>query len=100
MVEEVKRIKYRPVRSTLSEAMEEEKSFDTIDAMFDYIVKDWQEFGNDLFSKEDLSIEEKPGKDKRINWKECREVYVKRMGQEMYTTPQCIGYCSFEDSNV
>ena len=62
MVEEVKRIKYRPVRSTLSEAMEEEKFFDTIDAMFDYIVKDWQEFGNDLFSKEDLSIEENQAK--------------------------------------
>ena len=100
MVEEVKRIKYRPVRSTLSEAMEEEKFFDTIDAMFDYIVKDWQEFGNDLFSKEDLSIEEKSGKDQRINWKECREVYEKRMGQEMYITPQCIGYCSFEYSIV
>ena len=62
--------------------MEEEKFFDTIDAMFDYIVKDWQEFGNDMFSKEDLSIEEKPGKDKRINWKESREVYVKRMGKK------------------
>ena len=49
-------IKYRPVRSTLSEAMEKEKFFDTIDSMFDYIVKDWQEFGNDFFSKEDLSI--------------------------------------------
>ena len=93
-------IKYRPVRSMLGEAMEEEKSFDTSEAMFDYIVKFWQEFGNDLFSKEDLSIEEKPGKDPRINWKECREVYVKRMGKEIYTTPQCIGYCSFEDSNV
>lgn len=29
-------IKYRPVRSTLGEAMEEEKSFDTSEAMFDY----------------------------------------------------------------
>ena len=49
MVVEVKMIKYRPVRSTLGEAMEEEKSFDTPEAMFDYIVKVWQEFGNDLF---------------------------------------------------
>lgn len=93
-------IKYRPVKSTLDEAMEEEKSFDTPEAMFDYIVKDWQEFGNDLFTKEDLSIEEKPGKDHRIYWKECREVYVKRIGQDVYKTPQCIGYCSFEDANV
>ena len=93
-------IKYRPVRSTLDKAMKEERSFDTSEAMFDYIVKVWQEFGNDLFSKGDLSIEEKPGKDPRINWKECREVYVKRMGKEIYTTPQCIGYCCFEDSNV
>lgn len=57
MVVEVKMIKYRPVRSTLGEAMEEEKSFDTTDAMFGYTVKDWQEFGNDLFySFEDSNV--------------------------------------------
>ena len=57
MVVKVKMIKYRPVRSTLGEAMEEEKSFDTTDAMFGYTVKDWQEFGNDLFySFEDSNV--------------------------------------------
>lgn len=47
--------------------------FDSIDYMFDFIVKDWQQdLGNDLFSKEDLSIEEEPWKDRRIDWKESK----------------------------
>ena len=93
-------IKYRPRSRELNEEMEKERTFDSIDSMFDFIVKDFQQdWGKGWFSKEDLSIEEEPWKDRRIDWKECRYVYVRRMGKDVYTTPQCIGYCSFEDTD-
>ena len=51
--------KYRPHRGTLEDAMKEEKTFITMDQMFDYIVK------SDPFhslQKEDLSISDNLGK--------------------------------------
>ena len=61
--------------------------------MFNSIVTDLEGF----ISYEDLSISEDPRKDNRVDWKETRYVYTKRIGNEVYDTPQCIRMCSIED---
>lgn len=89
-------IKYRPHRAHLDEAMELEKSFDSLNQMYDYVVKEWNAVKNNLFDKSDLSITENLGKDNRIDWKETRYVCTRRIGEDTYDTPQCIGMCSIE----
>ena len=86
-------IKYRPHRGSLENAMREMKTFNSKEEMFDYIVKDWGGF----ISYADLSITENIGRDKRIDWKECRHVCAKRINSETFKVPQCIGMCSIED---
>ena len=89
-------IYYRPHKGTLADAMAQMQIFNTIDEMLDFIVKDWNVYG-DVFTKKDLSVGENEGKDDRIDWKETRYVCTKRMRNEIYDVPQCIGMCSFED---
>ncbi len=86
-------IKFRPHRDGLSEAMNEMEIFDSKEDMFNTIVINWDGF----ISYEDLSISEDYGKDNRIDWKETRYVCTKRIGNETYDVPQCIGMCSIED---
>ncbi len=86
-------IKFRPHRDGLSEAMNEMEIFDSKEDMFNTIVINWDGF----ISYEDLSISEDYGKDNRIDWKETRYVCTKRIGNETYDVPQCIGICSIED---
>lgn len=85
-------IKYRPHRRMLDEAMAEMKTFSTIDEMYDYIAS----HSDGLFSKEDLSVSDDLGKDRRIDWKETRYVCTRRFGAAAYSIPQCIGMCSIE----
>lgn len=96
-------IKYRPHRELLMDAMREEKTFETIDEMLDYIVDDlnstFKPISSDvppIVSKEDLSISEDLGKDIRIDWTETRHICTKRLGTDVYETPACIAMCSFE----
>ena len=88
-------IKYRPQKSTLEESLNQAREFDTLDEMYDYIVSEWNEQG-ELFSKEDLCVSDSSEKDCRTDWKETRYVCVKRMGNQVYATPQCIGICSIK----
>lgn len=88
-------IKYRPHKGSLSESINEEREFDTVDQMYDFILSDWNT-GHKFFDRGDLSISKDFGRDKRINWKECRYVCTKRIGKDKYDIPQCIGYCSIE----
>lgn len=89
-------IKYRPHRAYLDESMELAKEFDSLDQMYDYIVKEWNAIENNLFDKFDLSVSKDSYKDDRIDWKETRYVCTRRMGKDLYDTPQCIGMCSIE----
>lgn len=90
-------IKYRPHKGLLDESMKESKEFDTINKMYEYILLSWNNRGfGELFTKEDLSVGENLGADERIGWKETRYICTKRMGNEIYKTPQCIGMCSVE----
>lgn len=88
-------IKYRPHRGGLSEAMKEEKEFNSVEEMFKYIVEDWNK-NLEIFKISDLNLSEDKGKDERIDWKEIRYICTKRIGEEVYNTPQCIGMCSIE----
>lgn len=90
-------IKYRPHRGNLEEAMKESKTFQTLDEMYEYILSDWSvPGGKAMFSKDDLSIGEDLGPDRRTGWKETRYVCTRRMGDKCYDEPQCIGMCSME----
>ena len=92
-------VKYRPHKGSLSESMGKEMEFKSIEEMFIHIVDDWGNWnGENVFEIGDLSLSEDKGKDERINWKETRYVCTKRMGEEVYNIPQCIGICSIEEA--
>lgn len=87
-------IKYRPHRGGLDEAMSEAREFNTIDEMKQCICDQWNSWadGKEILTAEDIVIGEILGDDNRIGWKNVRHVCVKRMGAEIYPTPQCIGW--------
>lgn len=91
-------VKYRPHKGNLGEAIEKTIEFKSIEEMFSHIVKEWENWnGKTVFEICDLSLSEDLGKDKRTDWKETRHVCTKRIGEDIYTIPQCIGMCSIEE---
>ena len=85
-------VKYRPHRSMLDDSMSQMRTFQSTEEMLSSIVQDW----NGLISFDDLSIGKDVGKDARTDWKETRHVCTKRVGDNTYDVPQCIGVCSVE----
>lgn len=90
-------VRYRPQKSLLSDAMKEAKNFNSIDEMYEYIVREWNHLPFEVMTINDLSIGEIIGNDDRVDWKNCRYVCTKRIGNEIYKTPQCIGICCIEE---
>lgn len=86
-------IKYRPHRGSLMDAMAEYKEFDTVDDMIQHIVHEWWGY----IDAEDIVIGENRGPDERIGWKAWRYVLTKRVGDDHYDIPQCIGMCDLGD---
>jgi hypothetical protein len=81
--------------------MAEQKEFNSIGEMFDYITNQWNSFSYGIvFLKDNLSVSENYGKDERIDWKETRYVCTDLMGDKSYDVPQCIGMCSIEGDSV
>lgn len=90
-------VKYRPHKGNIGEAVENTVEFESVEEMLSCIVKDWKNWsGKTVFEIGDLSLSEDKGKDERINWKETRYICTKRIGEEVYNIPQCIGMCSIE----
>lgn len=90
-------IKYRPHRGSFDDSMKKSKTFKTIEAMYDHIVYDWNSAGfGQLMTMSDLSISNPIGDDKRCGWKNVRYVCTKRIGRDVYETPQCVGMCSID----
>lgn len=92
-----KMIIYRPQRRELSESLKEAQEFIDEDEMKNYILNDWNNNGfGKLFDLNDIVISDEMSNDERIGWNKVRMVGIKRCGNELYNTPQCIGYCSYE----
>lgn len=85
---------YRPVRSSIDEAMAEAKEFKDEASMFEYIADKYNSF-----LAEDLSIDSKSHDDDRIGWKDVHYVVTNRSRKdnyiELYGYPQCVGYCTY-----
>lgn len=86
---------YRPHRGNLYEAMKECKEFNTKEEMIDFISAESSYLtGKPLYDPKDIIIGLSLINDCRIGWKDCRGVFVKRMGNEHFPIPQCIGWCA------
>lgn len=79
---------YRPHKGSVCESLDHAKEFETEHDMKEYIVKDWQNH----FDYDDIVIQDQIIEETRIGWKNTRMVTVKRMGDQTYPIPQCIGY--------
>jgi hypothetical protein len=89
------KILYRPHRGSLSDAMAEMRTFDTIDGMITHVCEHHNSvFGFTMIEPDDISIGDILGDDDRIGWKDVRYVLTSRYGKEKYDYPQCIGMCS------
>ena len=88
---------FRPHRGGFEESMSEAKVFSTELNMKKYIVDKWNYTfkGRSPFDLEDIVIPKQPeAYDDRNGWKDTRYVCVKRMFDEVYDHPQCIGMCA------
>ncbi len=81
---------YRPHRGSLIEFMSEAKEFKNEEQMKSYIVKHYIGY----ISTDDIVIDDEIVNDDRNGWKDTRYVCIKRMGNEDYICPQCIGMCA------
>lgn len=91
-------IKYRPHRGSLEEAMQEERTFESIDDMKIFVYEEHKRvIGKAPFGLDDIVIGDVLGDDKRIVWRNVRHVCVKRYLDDDYMkeygSPQCIGWC-------
>lgn len=91
---------FRPHRGTLGDSLAEAKEFNSVDEMKQYILDDWQEHFNiiglitEQFSLDDIVIDGESVDDDRCGWHDCRYVCIKRLGKEIYDSPQCVGTCA------
>ena len=89
---------FRPHRRLLDEAMAEAKEFNTEKEMKEHIVKLWHEGwggSKELFTVDDIVIDKKSAvNDERIGWENSMYVCIKRLGDQKYKTPQCVGMCA------
>ena len=89
---------YRPVRSTLEEAMKAVIEFNSEEEMKSFISKTYANI-----DKEDIVIEGEGVNDDRIKWKDTKYVCLKKYDNldgskidlvERYGAAQCIGMCA------
>ncbi len=91
---------YRPHKGGLKEALAEAREFDSFEEMKTYIASDYKKmytelgFKNPPFYVDDIVIKDESKDDNRCGWHDTRYVCVKRMGNEIYDCPQCIGMCA------
>lgn len=89
---------FRPHRRTVYEAMSEAKEFNNEEEMKEYIVNSWHDGWSGqatLFTVDDIVIDKSSAvNDKRTGWEDSMYVCVKRMGNQKYEIPQCIGMCA------
>lgn len=108
---------YRPHRGSLADALAEAKEFETEEEMKYYIMRQYKDYAqglldmennyididssknaryidNPLFDLSDIVIDDETFDDDRCGWHDTRYVCVKRMGNEIYDCPQCIGMCA------
>ncbi len=108
---------YRPHKGSLADALAEAEEFQTEEEMKYHIMRQYRDYAqglleiennyidsnsskipkyidNPLFDLEDIVIDDKCYDDERCGWHDTRYVCVKRMGNEVYDCPQCIGMCA------
>lgn len=87
---------YRPYGGGLAESLAESKEFEAEEEMKQYIFEHYKSLLPGLvpFEIEDIVIDGESVDDDRCGWHDTRYVCVKRMGDEIYDCPQCIGMCA------
>ena len=108
---------YRPHKGSLADALEKAKEFETEEKMKYHIMREYRDYAqgllemennyidsdssknakyidNPLFDLEDIVIDDETVDDDRCGWHDTRYVCVKRMVNEIYDCPQCIGMCA------
>lgn len=81
-------MRYTPHRGSFSESQKEMKVYDTIEALK-------KDISNEYYNESDIVIKAELRYDKRVDYNKSM-VCVKRFGNEVYKTPQCIGYVERE----
>lgn len=85
---------YRPQRGGLEESVRDAIVFENAVKMKEYLVNHYKGiFGRKMFTADDIILYgDKEGyEDERIGWEDVRHVCIKRMGNEVFEKPACIG---------
>lgn len=84
---------YRSHAGSLDEAMKTVREFNTFEELKASIIDEWTVInGIPAFDDSDIVVNEETINDNRIGWEDTRAVCVKRIYNEVYQHPQCIGW--------
>ena len=86
-------VRFRPHRGTLAEAMKLAQDFADLDQMGEFVAKGYLQ-ADLTIGDIDVVILDDPIFDRRIGWVDCRSVCIKRIGQDEFDPPRCVGFCA------
>jgi hypothetical protein len=91
-------IRYLPKCRYLSLSLRSEVTFETMEELIHFVYTNWSRVVSFMgaaepFRKEEIIIGENLGDDARIGYKNVRQILVRRMKDNIYSAPMCIGYC-------
>ena len=81
---------YRPQRGSLEESMAQAREFAGEWQLRMYLAQDWG------VNPADVVIEHTPVRDERTGWGDTRRVCLRRLGNECFDVPQCIGFMAMD----
>jgi hypothetical protein len=86
-------LKFIPCRKTLNEAMKKRSFFNTVEELKTYVIS----FYGNLFTEDDVVINEREIDDGKDSWYHTHYLCVKRFRHKEYECPQCVGMVDIEE---
>ena len=93
-------IRYRPNHSTLNASIKDEELFDSLDDMISFIHASWSRSvaymgAKEPFRPDEIIINGFGKFNPMTGYKSEHRVLVRRMTDDVYDVPMCIGFCDF-----
>ena len=91
-------IRYRPNVFPISLSVRNEQCFDSVDDLLLHLFERWNRVLSYMGASiplrpDEIMISDVQGDDPASGYKNVRSVFVTRMTDKCYKTPQCIGFC-------
>ena len=91
-------IRYRPNIQNIKYSLRDEQVFDSVEDMLQYVFENWSRIvsymgARNPFRMDEIIISELGQANTLTGWKDEHMILVKRMKDNIFPLPICIGYC-------